>query len=220
VGVKTRLFVHLAALVSLAACHHGDSRPSVLPIPLEIAATSDVHPTHYANSITVYLEPVADERDDKTRVGVNRQEQPEVPVTSPGKQPGDFVSAILTTELTNRGVKIVPDAASAERVLRIHLKQFFAEETPDYKADVSVLAEVIDPKQQVLLSTLFGGAAKQWGRSLAQDNYDEVLSRATLDLAKTMLEQPDFVKAMGAGSAGAPAGPTPAHDVHVDVHVN
>jgi hypothetical protein len=203
--VKT-LSIAIVLAAASAGCFHAP-RPTVLSIPLDVAASPDQLPVvHYSESLRLYVMPVADERSDKDHVGANKESDPAVPVVAAKTQPTDFVARIVSSELSSGGVKIASDPGGANRALRIRLQRFYTEETGTYASEVTAVAEVLDDKQQVVFSATVTGTGKQWGRSLNADNYDEVFSRATFDMAKNMLTQPDFQKALDVGGGGAPHG--------------
>jgi hypothetical protein len=195
-----------AAMVSAAtAC---GSRPTMLKVPLNVAGSSQRESAvHYSAGLRLYVAPVADERGDKSKIGSNHEGTPEVSVVADGTPPTDFVGKILTSELSSAGAHIAPDPASANRVLSLRLVRFFAEEGGMYASDVGAMAEVRDPAGQSLYSYSVTGQAKQWGRSLSPDNYNEVFSRAVFDLAKHLVEQPAFQKALDVGNDGASHSP-------------
>ncbi|HEV3189936.1 MAG TPA: hypothetical protein VGY54_05530 [Polyangiaceae bacterium] len=182
----------------------------MLKVPLNVAGSSQRESVvHYSAGLRLYVAPVADERPEKARIGSNHEGIPAVPVVADGTPPTDFVGKILTSELSGAGAHIAPDAASANRVLSMRLVRFFAEEGGMYESDVGAIAEVRDPAGQSLYSYSVTGQAKQWGRSLSPDNYNEVFTRAVFDLAKHLVEQPEFQNALNVGNDGASHSPPP-----------
>ncbi len=164
---------------------------------------------HYSPALRLYVEPVVDEREDKTRIGVNSEHPPEVPIlASPEMSPGDFVGKVVVNQFAVSGVKTVADVASANRVLRLRLTRFFTEEGGTYQSEVAATAEVRGLDDKVLFSFAVTGSAKKWGSSLEADNYNEVFSSAAFDFAKNLVELADFQKAVDVGAA--PPAP-PAH---------
>lgn len=187
------------------------TRPTIVRVPLDVAADSD--PTaavaHF-DGLRLYVEPVLDERPDKSKIGSNQEETPEVPVVADRTAPTDFVGRVLAKELSAGAVTIAPEAGSANRLLRVRLTHFFAEEGGLYRANVSAILEVRDPGGKLLYSSTLTGQAKQWGSSLSPENYNEVFSRAAFDLGKNLLEQPDFQKAIAVDGATPSPAPAPA----------
>jgi hypothetical protein len=211
---RSRLFASVLALplcVGAVACHHlSDVRPPNLAVQLHVSGNPDApDAVHYSPALKLYVEPVVDERDDKTRIGVNNERAPEVPIlASPEMAPGAFVGQIVVSQFATSGVKTVPDVASANRVLRLRLTRFFTEEGGTYQSEVGATAEVRGLDDKVLFSFAVTGSAKKWGSSLEADNYNEVFSSAAFDFAKNLVELADFQKAVDVGAA--PVSP-PAH---------
>jgi hypothetical protein len=202
--VKLRAFAFVFLAAASVGCVH--SRPSVLAIPLQVSERPDDFPAvKYSDELRLFVQPVVDEREDKAHVGANQEGDSTVPVIAGGTPPTEFVAKIVTSELSNAGVKIATDAASANRVLRLRLTRFYTTEKNLYESEVGVIAEVLDAKQRVLFSSALSGHGKQFGHSLDPDNYDEVFSRCVFDLAKNMFTQGDFQKAIDVSGTGPAA---------------
>jgi len=205
---------HVAWVIALStfAAPACATRPTIVRVALDQAADSTPpSAVPHVEGLRLYVEPVLDERPDKSKIGSNREESTEVPVVADGTAPPDFVGRLLATELSHSAVTIAPDTGSANRLLRVRLIHFFAEEGGLYRANVGAILEVRDPGGKLLYSSSLTGQAKQWGSSLSPENYNEVFSRAVFDLGKNALEQAAFQKALAVeGGSAAPAPPAAA----------
>jgi hypothetical protein len=117
--------------------------------------------------------------------------------------PADFVRTALARELAEAGLAVPPREDAANFVLHMRLVHFFVEEGNTYHGDVRATVEVRDASGAVKFGAAISGTAVQWGRSLSDENYREVLTRASLDLTKNLLENAQFQAALS-GTASAP----------------
>ena len=79
-------------------------------------------------------------------------------------------------------------------------------------AGASVTAD-LQRAGQIVFASMVTGNARQWGRSRSPDNYREVLTRASFDMVKTLLETPAFQAAIDVKEPASVPPPAPAPTV-------
>lgn len=141
----------------------------------------------YGPGLRLYLAPVEDARDDRTRLGELTGGSPPVPILGSGMPPAIFVGQVFATELAEAGIVLVDREDAANRVLRLRLVRFFTEEHNMYHAEVRAIAEVLDADQKVIAAITAAGSWRLFGRSLSLDDYCEVFGQATMEMASNVL---------------------------------
>jgi hypothetical protein len=172
--------------------------PQVIRVPLDFTGdatgpTAKLAP--YSPSLRLYLAAVVDQRDDPA-IGVNKEGESPVSATWTGTAPPVFVASVVGRGLQDLGIQVTRDADASNRFLRLQLVRFYVVEGGLYRGEVRATVEVRDRAGQVLFSSLVTGNARQWGRSRNPDNYREVLTRASFDLVKTLVETAAFQAAI------------------------
>ena len=158
----------------------------------------------YAPAVHLFVAPIDDARDDLSRIGVNVEHAP-IPVVSADVSPAEFLRHAVERELADAGLALVVREDAANFVLRVRLIRFFVEEGNTYHGEVRAAFELHDASGVVLYGAAVSGEARQWGRSLSEENYREVFTRASLDATKNLLEDARFQAAFGGKGPGAPA---------------
>ncbi|HEY2533796.1 MAG TPA: hypothetical protein VGJ20_38715 [Xanthobacteraceae bacterium] len=191
------LFVSLLLTVSVSAW----SMAKLLEhIPLQWRPTSNLPlGTTQMSDSTVTFGAFTDGRDNKTGIGENREDKEPKPVTT-DDDVGAFVSTHMRQLFNEAGIKTVDSGGSI--TINGEVKKFFAREGDTYKSDVVVQLIVTDPQGKTLWKGLASGEATRFGRSYRAENYYEVLSDAVVNTVSSMLQAPEFQRAL---SGHAPA---------------
>ncbi len=188
------------ALLVLSGCA-ADSRPSSLTVPLEMrpSQTEVGQLSIPGPALRVYIEPVDDNRTNKNQIGENREQEYPVPVYAGSRSPAEWLHDSVEREMRTAGLNIVNDPATADRRVRLTMTEFWAEESPTYKARITARAEVRDATGKSLWTGLIHGDDGTVGRSLSVENYQQVLSNAVIGASRELVANPGF----GQSVAGA-----------------
>ena len=188
-------------LGAVAACG-----PTLLPVAdpsangelvynLELGLPEQLEPSPmktapYTPSLRLYVAPVEDARDDRTRLGelTGTGGATPVPILGSGMAPPVFVARVVAKEIADVGIVLVEHEEGANRVLRIRLVRFFTEERNMYHSEVRAIVEVLDSNKQVLATVLAMGSSRVFGRSLSVDDFRQVFAEATLDMAANVID--------------------------------
>ncbi len=192
----------LAAVFLVAACQH----PSELRVPLDYRPTDRLALTGLKVSPGTRVGVrVSDERTDATAIGRNTEnESKPIPIYATQPPPDGFVRDAVARELGNAGIPVEPDPKSANKVLKLGLKQFWADETSTYHSTVRADADLTDASGKSLWRGQVSGDNQKFGRSLSAENYQESLSDAVVDLVQNLLRNPTFVEALNAPPSHTP----------------
>ncbi len=112
-----------------------------------------------------------------------------------GRSAADFVHQGFATELSKFGNKIVDSPAMADRTINIALLSFFVAEGNSYEGQVTAQVSVLDKNGTTLWAGNVAGQDSTYGRSLNPENYQQVLSNATMQAADSLAGNPAFMKA-------------------------
>src|SRR4051812_36273600 len=187
----------VAALLGLSSgCNQGGGGPVTVPMEFRPEHSDPLTGSLNAGDVKVYLDPVADRRDDKETIGKNIEGSTPVPVFSSGKTPPEFVHDVLADELKHFGVDMVEAPEAADRIITVDLTRFFVEESNNYKAEVKATASVKDKGGRQLYKGQIGGDGKTFGRSLNPANYQQTLSDATRRTIGSLFSQAKFQEAI------------------------
>ena len=148
---------------------------------------------------TIFLEPVMDDRDDKTQIGQNIEDENKPPIkvlADEGDGPREFVHKLVAKQFHGLGLTLADKAATAHRVVSLKLTRFWAEEAPGYHGVVRSAAEVKDAAGKVLWRGALVGDNTRFGRSLKPENYRETLTDATQSMINKMFADASFQKAI------------------------
>jgi hypothetical protein len=170
-------------------------------IPLEWRPTSHLQlGTTQMTAATVTIAAFTDGRDNKQAIGENREDNEPKPVTT-NDDVGAFVGLHMRQLFDEAGIKTV-DTGGAVSITG-EVKKFFAREGNTYKSDVAVQLVVSDANGKTLWKGLASGEATRFGRSYKAENYYEVLSDAVVNTVSSMLQAPEFQRALSGQAAGA-----------------
>jgi hypothetical protein len=192
----------LASLLLLSISLVAASKPALLErIPLEWRPTSNLRlgTTRMAAS-TVTVGRFTDARDNKPTIGENREEQEPKPVTTTDDV-GTFVQVHLRELFDQAGIKTV-DSNGAVTITG-EVRKFFVREANTYRSEVALQVVVSDADGKTLWKGLASGEATRFGRSYRAENYYEVLSDALVNTVSSMLQAPEFQRALSGVAIGA-----------------
>ena len=167
---------------------------SLLNVPLKWRPTSDLRlGAGEMTQAPVQFDVFTDLRADKQAIGENREDQTPKPVTTKDDV-GAFVSTHMRALFDSAGMKTVDSGGTV--TIKGEVTQFFVRETSLYRSEVAVHLTVVGKDGKVLWSGTASGEAKRFGRSYELEDYYEVLSDAVVNTVSSMLQSPQFQKAL------------------------
>jgi len=188
--MRARLFLLLMTFALGAEA----KTPLLEHVPLRWRATSDLKlGTMEMAQTPIQVEPFQDARANPETIGENREDEAPKPVTT-NDDVGAFVSKHLRDLLDKGGLKTVDSDGAV--IIKGEVKQFFVRETSTYKSTVAIHLTVMSRDAQTLWSGTASGDATRFGRSYKVENYYEVLSDALVNTVSSMLQSPEFQKAL------------------------
>jgi hypothetical protein len=193
--MRARLFI-----VLLTFALGAEARTALLEhVPLRWRPTSDLKlGTMEMAQTPIQVEAFQDVRANPQAIGENREDDTPKPVTT-DDDVGAFVSKHLREMLDKGGLKTVDSDGGI--TIKGEVKQFFVRETGTYQSTVAIHLTVVGHDGQTLWSGTASGDATRFGRSYKLENYYEVLSDALVNTVSSMLQSPEFQKALsGRGS--------------------
>ncbi|HEY2591667.1 MAG TPA: YajG family lipoprotein [Steroidobacteraceae bacterium] len=188
--MHTRLLLMLLAVAAVA-----NARTRLLVhVPLEWRPTSELR----LGAVEMTQRPIEfvtfkDVRADKEAIGENREDDKPKPITTTADV-GAFVSTHMRELFDRAGLKTVDGNGAV--TISGEVKQFFVRETSTYKSELVVHLEVVGRDGQTLWSGTASGDATRFGRSYKLENYYEVLSDALVNTASSLLQSPEFQRAL------------------------
>ena len=185
----------LLFVISLALTGSASAKTALLEhVHLQWRATSDLRlGTQEMSQVPIQFEVFQDVRNNKESIGENREDEQPKPVTT-SDDVGSFVSTHMRELFDSGGLKTVDSNAAV--TIKGEVTQFFARETSTYKSEVAVHLTVVGSDGKTLWSGVASGAATRFGRSYKLENYYEVLSDAVVNTVSSMLQSPEFQKAL------------------------
>lgn len=195
--LRSRLFVVLMAMTFAAY-----AAPKALEhVPLKWKPTSDLKLGAVQESTTpIQFEDFKDARERPELIGENREDEDKgqvKPVTTTDDV-GAFASTHMRELFKQAGLNTV--ASDGHVIIKGEVKKFFVRETSTYQAEVAVHITVVGSNGATLWSGIATGDAKRFGRSFLLENYYEVLSDAIVNTVSSMLQSPEFQKALAGGA--------------------
>ena len=188
--MRARLFLLLMTFALGAEA----KTPLLEHVPLRWRATSDLKlGTMEMAQTPIQVEPFQDARANPETIGENREDEAPKPVTT-NDDVGAFVSRHLRDLLDKGGLKTVDSDGAV--IIKGEVEQFFVRETSTYKSTVAIHLTVMSRDGQTLWSGTASGDATRFGRSYKLENYYEVLSDALVNTVSSMLQSPEFQKAL------------------------
>lgn len=122
-----------------------------------------------------------------------------------------WVTQVLVASFRDWGT---PSTPNADLVVEPEILKLFVVEEHTYKAEVTIKFRLKRRDGTEIWAGVVGGAASRFGRSLKEENYQEVLSDALLSCISKFWADPSFREAWASGkvtksSIGTSAKPTP-----------
>lgn len=179
--------LRLVAALLLVACHH---EPALSTIHLEWRADK----VPYRDSI---LKVIAEKRltlafsDVRTERQIGRYGSQILKTSS---DVASFCTTVLQDRFKALGAPFVESGAAF--TLKVDLQQWFAEETDEYHGTARVVVSLIGPDGAVVWTKQLAGKSAQGGRDHTEDNYNETLSAALVDVMRQLLTGRDFEGAL------------------------
>jgi hypothetical protein len=183
------------ALVLLVVASGVHAKTKLLEhVPLTWKPTSDLRlGSMEMSQALIQFEPFQDLRDNKEAIGENTEDDKPKPVTT-GDDVGAFVSAHMRQLFERAGLKTVDHDGTV--TIKGEVKHFFVRETSTYQTEVAVHISVVGADGKTLWSGLASGDATRFGRSYKLENYYEGLSDSVVNAVSSMLQSPEFQKAL------------------------
>jgi len=196
---RSARFVLLLALLSFAVT--GCARPTTLYVPMEHKPTLHVNPAKVAGavpaSVKLFIPPVQDVRNDLKTLGENR-EKPKKPVPIiASTPPAEYVHRALITELLLLDVSVLGSKTSSTHTLTLTLRDFSANESPDYHAVIAVRGKLTDALGHVRWEgSVTGQSKRDESDSLDEKHYQTVIGDSMIKLIERLLTDPAFQAAL------------------------
>jgi len=189
---RSRLLIVLLAAVSFAAL----AAPRVLEkVPLKWKPTSDLRlGTEQQTQSPIQFESFKDVRERRDLIAENREDEDKVKPVTTEDDVGAFVGTHMRELFKQAGYNVVD--SNGRVTIKGEVKQFFVRETSTYRSEVQVHLTVVGPDGATLWSGIASGDASRFGRSYVLENYYEVLSDAVVNTVSSMLQSPEFQKAL------------------------
>jgi len=138
------------------------------------------------------ITPFKDARvGDLSMVGENNEDDEPVKILSKSSV-ADFTTSVFRKVFNDWGA-IASD--NSELSLNGEIANFFVNETRLYVAKVRIRFYLKDRNGKVIWEGLGSGSAKRFGRSLKEENYNEVLSDALTEIFSRLLTDSSFLAA-------------------------
>ena len=190
---RSRVVLVLVAMLVAASAY---AAPKVLDhVLLKWKPTSDLKlGTAQQTQVTIQFEPFKDVRDRRDLIGENREDEGKVKPVTTDDDVGAFVSTHMRDLFKQAGYNVVDSNGSV--IVKGEVKQFFVRETRTYQAEVQVHLTVVGTDGSTLWSGTATGDATRFGRSYLLENYYEVLSDSIVNTVSSMLQSPEFQKAL------------------------
>jgi hypothetical protein len=140
-------------------------------------------------AVPIEILPLIDSRSlpDLSLVGENREHSTPKPVRATSSVAA-FATDVLKRCLDRWGVRVGPSGA----VLRGEITNLFVTEENTYSTAVNIRFRLEKPVGTVIWEGIASGDAHQWGRSFAEENYNEQISDALKRTYATLLDNPSF----------------------------
>jgi hypothetical protein len=194
-----------AAVLSVWAA--GCTKTTSISVSMEYKPTATVGAAGFpvTAGTTLFVEPVVDERSIKDRVGEYREaDELSLPANAEGTPVPEFVHHALRLALAELGIKMVDEASSATRIMSVTLSKCWTSEegkvgpTSVYDSEVRTAIKIADNSGAVLCEGLYSGSNSRFGGDQNEDNYQEGISDAIVDLVTRLGASAAFQKAVAA----------------------
>jgi hypothetical protein len=198
--MRTRACLVLVILVALCAPAAAQNAPKPLTVPMKWTPNEPpgpVPPIEVTGGglYPLKVETAIDHREKGKAVGEHPDDKkPTVSVVSDSDIPG-FFSEQVSTLLKRFGVPLTTEA-SAKRVLRMELLEFWVIDAQSYSGTVRGRVSVVGDGNQELWSAIVTGSGENGGRSLKVINYQETFSNTIQAFAVNLVKTEAFQKSL------------------------
>jgi len=185
---RVALTIVLAALV-LTGCASRPKGPLQVPLTFRLN-----HPDTFSTQTLkceVYVS-VIDARTEQAAIGQN-SEKPQPVMVQTADSPAGFVKGVMERELKARGATIAAAPDKAQRQIVLELTRFWTDETDLYRTAVSATVKITGSDAAAPWQGKVQGGATNFGRSLSPGNYQEAISDATLEMVRSILNDPKVI---------------------------
>ncbi len=195
----------LIAAAMLAVSGAGCTKTTSISVSMKYKPTSSVGVSGFpvTAGTTLFIEPIVDERAIKDRVGeYSEDDELSLPANAEGTPVPEFVQHALVRALADLGIKTVDEASAANRIMTVTLIKCWTNEhgkfgpTSMYDSEVRTTIKVADTSGTVLCEGVYSGSNSRFGGDHNEDNYQEGLSDAIVDLITRLGASPAFQKAI------------------------
>jgi Uncharacterized lipoprotein len=188
--MRTRLLLMLLGLTAVASA----GTRLLIHVPLEWRPTSELRlGAMERTQKPIEFAAFKDVRADKEAIGENREDEKPKPVTTTADV-GAFVGTHMRELFDRAGLKTIDSDGAV--TISGEVRQFFVSETSTYKSELVVHLEVVGRDGKTLWSGTASGDATRFGRSYKLENYYEVLSDALVNTVSSLLQSPEFQRAL------------------------
>ncbi len=185
--MNLRLLTFVTAVLLTSACHH---KPALATIHLEWRAGKVPYKDSLLKTIAdkkLKLE-LADARTDKQIGRYGKQA-----VTAAGDV-GAYCTTVFQDRFKALGVPFVDSGQGF--TLKVNVEQLFAEETDQYHGSAKLAVTLVGADGAEVWKKELVGQSSQGGQDHSEDNYNETLSAALVDVMKQLLTGRDFETAL------------------------
>jgi hypothetical protein len=191
-----------AAVLLLTTSFVASSATKLLEhIPLVWRPTSSLRlGTMQMPGTTVTFGAFTDGRERRGIIGENREDETPKPVST-DDDVGAFVGVHMRQLFDGAGIKTVDSGGAV--IVKGDVRKFFVREGSTYTSEVAVQLIVSDADGKILWKGIASGEATRFGRSYKAENYFEVLSDAVVNTVSSMLQAPEFQRALSGHIIGS-----------------
>ena len=189
----------------IAASGAGCTKTTSISVSMQYKPTASVGVSGFpvTSGTTLFIEPVVDERAIKDRIGEYREQgEPSLPANAEGTPVPEFVHHALVRALADLGIATVDEASAANRIMTVTLARCWTNEqgkfgpTSMYDSEVRTTIKLTDTSGAVLCEGVYSGSNSRFGGDQNEENYQEGLSDAIVDLVTRLAASPAFQKAI------------------------
>jgi hypothetical protein len=167
----------------------------LVPLILQPAWDPDFAVILPVRPLKTYLNSVEDKRKITNKIGESRSQQRVISIQFDRQTPSKWVHDAIDSIFRAKGINVVDDATKCDRQVKVTLLEFWAEESPDYKAHMVASVQVQDSSGKILWRAIVRSGDKTWGDGLSVSRYQQVFSTSMQRFAQGLLTNPLFMRA-------------------------
>jgi hypothetical protein len=195
IGRIILVWLGLAVMVPLAAWG-GEEEKKTIQVKFKPTSIIKKGPAAAPGS-KIFFEVFKNETGQLEQVGENQEKGRTTRIlTADPEGPGQLVATAFRKEFQGMGFFLAESPNQADRIIGGAIVKFWSVEARSYETVVRLKVLVKDRAGKVLLTKIYAGSAKRFGRSLSQDNYNESFSDSLIDLIETLFGDRDFLQAL------------------------